>query len=323
MADALFDVRNALTVGNYHQAIADASTARPTSSKPADVTAFQTEKNALVALSQIGLGQVAAVITQLRSESHPLLVTIRTWAELVSAMRDLGALSEPASNAMQRLRSDAEKVVADTVYKAVFAAAALLHQQDVLGALTLAKKWLGELPNPEEALAIRYTVELHGIAAEALLRLNRPDEAAKEVKRMEHVDSEAIATILYSGIVALHQAAADVNVANYNAAISAFKEVQLRCGQSVMVSNLMALAHMGIKDYDAAERTLLDALAVRSNDEATLTNLAAVTAHKANAFADVERYIQQASLTHGTWGETYRAKERFLDEAISAFMIEE
>ncbi|KAG5470155.1 hypothetical protein LSCM4_02849 [Leishmania orientalis] len=322
MADALFDVRNALIVGNYHQAIADASTARATSSKPADMTAFNAEKNAVVALGQIGLGQGDAVITQLRAESHPLLVTVRTWAELVCAMRDFGALSESATIATQRLQADAEKVAADAVYKAVFAATALLHQQDVIGALTLAKKWLGELPNPEGALAMRYTVELHGIAAEALLRLNRPDEAAKEVKRMEHADSESIVTILYSGIVALHQAAVDVHAASYNAAVSAFKEVQLRCGQSVMVSNLMALAHMGLKDYDAAERTLLDALALRSNDEATLVNLAAVSAHKANSLIDVERYIQQAASMHGKWGETYRAKERSLDEAISAFMME-
>ncbi|AYU81728.1 coatomer subunit epsilon [Leishmania donovani] len=323
MTDVLFDVRNALVVGNYHQAIADGSTARALSSRPADVAAFNAEKNAVVALGQIGLGQVDAVISQLRSESNPLLVTIRTWAELICATRDYGVLSDPATNVTQRLQSDAENVAADAVYKAVFATTALLYQQDVIGALTLAKKWLGELPTPEGALVRRYTVELHGVAAEALLRLNRPDEAAKEVKRMEQVDSEAIVTILYSGIVSLHQAASDVHVANYNAAVSAFKEVQLRCGQSIMVSNLMALAHMGLKDYDAAERSLLDALAVRSNDEATLVNLAAVSAHKAKSLDDAERYIQQAASMHGTWGQAYHAKERNLDEDISAFMLEE
>ncbi|GET91511.1 coatomer epsilon subunit, putative [Leishmania tarentolae] len=322
MADVLFDVRNALVVGNYHQAIADGSTARALSSRPADVTAFNAEKNAVIALGQIGLGQIDAVISQLRVENNPLLMTIRTWAELLCAMRDHGALSDQATNISQRLQSDAENVMADAVYKAVFAATALLYQQDVIGALTLAKKWLGQLPHPEGALAMRYMVELHGVVTEALLRLNRPDEAAKEVKRMEQVDSEAIMTILYSGIVALHQAASDVHIANYNAAVAAFKEVHMRCGQSIMVLNLMALAHMGLKDYDAAERSLLDALAVRSNDEATLANLAAVSAHKAKSLDDVERYIQQAASMHGTWGDAYHAKERSLDEAISTFMME-
>ncbi|AIO01067.1 coatomer epsilon subunit, putative [Leishmania panamensis] len=322
MTDVLFDVRNALIVGNYHQAIADGSTARALSSKPADVSAFNTEKNALIALGNIGLGQSDTVISQLRSESDPLLVTIRKWAELMCAMRDYGVFSDQAASATEALQNDAEKVAAGALYKAVFAATALLFQQDVIGALTLAKKWLGELPNPEGALAMRYTVELHGIAVEALLRLNRPDEAAEEVKRMEQVDGEAIVTLLYSGIVALHQAAVDVLMANYNSAVSAFKEVQLRCGQSVMVSNLMALAHMGLKDYDAAERSLLDALTVRSNDEATLANLAAVTACKAKSLDDAERYIQQAASTHGTWGDAYHAKERNLDEAVSAFMME-
>ncbi|KAG5496234.1 hypothetical protein JKF63_02535 [Porcisia hertigi] len=322
MTDVLFDVRNALVVGNYHQAIADGSTARPLSSKASEVTAFNVEKTAVVALGQIGLGQGDAVVGQLRAENNPLLVTIRRWAELMCARRDHGSFSDAAMNATRCLQSDAENVAADVVYKAVFASAALLYQQDVIGALTLAQKWLGELPKPEGALVRRYTVELHGIAAEALLRLNRPDEAAREVKRMEQVDSEAIVTMLYSGIVALHQAARDTHAASYDAAVSAFKEVQLRCGHSVMVSNLMALAHMGLRDYDAAERSLLDALAVRSNDEATLVNLAIVSSHKSNSLDSAERYIQQAVTVHGAWGEAYEAKQRSLDEAISAFMME-
>ncbi|KAK7199780.1 coatomer subunit epsilon [Novymonas esmeraldas] len=320
MTDVLFDVRNALTVGNYHQAIADGSAARAMSTKAADVNAFNVEKNAVVALGQIGLGQGDAVVSQLRSESHPLLVTVRTWAELTCAMRDYGAFSDQAAAATQQLQSEAETVSADAIYKALYAAAALLYQQDVIGALTLAKKWLGVLPKPDGAVATRYTAELHGIAAEALLRLNRPDEAAKEVKRMEHVDGEAIVSMLYSGIVALHQGAADVHVANYNNAVSSFKEVQLRCGQSVMVSNLLALAQMGLKEYDAAERSLLDALAVRSNDEATLANLAAVNAHRSNSLDAAERYIQQASAMHGAWGEAYQTKQRSLEEAIADFM---
>lgn len=322
MTDVLFDVRNALTVGNYHQAIADGSTARSMSTKPADVSAFNAEKNAVVGLGQIGLGQGDAVISQLRNESNALLVSVRTWAELMCAMRDYGALSQPAVSAAEKLQADAEQVSPDGIYKAVFAASALLYQQDVIGALTLAKRWLRELPKPDGALAMRYTTELHGVATEALLRLNRPDEAANEVKLMDKVDGEAIITLLYTGIVALQQAAADVNPRNYEAAISAFKEVQLRCGQSVMVSNLTALAQMGLRDYEAAERSLLDALAVRSNDEATLANLAAVNAHKSTALDGALRYIQQAVATRGAWGEVYQAKERSLEEAVAAFMLE-
>lgn len=322
MTDVLFDVRNALTVGNFHQAVADGSTARAMSTKPADVTAFNVEKNAVVALGQIGLGQGEAVMSQLRSEGHPLLVSVRAWAELMSALRHNDAFSDAVTAAAERLREDAEEVSADAVYRAVFAGNAALYQQDVVGALTLVKRWLGELSRPEGALAMRRTVELHAVAVEALLQLNRPDEAANEVKRMEQVDSEAIITLLYSGIVSLHQAALNVTKQHYEAAVSSFKEVQLRCGQSVMVSNLVALAQMGLQDYDAAERSLLDALAVRSSDEATLANLAAVGAHKANTMDGVERYIQQAAALQGSWSAAYLMKERSLDEAIESFKME-
>lgn len=322
MTDVLFDVRNALTVGNFHQAIADGSTARGMSTKPADVSAFNTEKNAVVALGQVGLGQGEAVISQLRTESNPLLVSVRTWAELMVALRDHDPFSDAVASVVERLQEDAANVSADAVYKAVFAGNAALYQEDVVGALTLAKRWLGELPKPDGALAMRRTVELHAVAVESLLRLNRPDEAANEVKRMEQVDGEAIVTLLYSGIVSLHQAALHVTRQQYEAAISSFKEVQLRCGQSVMVSNLMALAQLGLQDYEAAERSLLDALAVRSGDEATLANLAAVSAHKSNTMDGVERYIQQAAGLRGTWSTTYQMKERSLDEAIEAFKME-
>lgn len=322
MTDVLFDVRNALTVGNFHQAIADGSTARGMSTKPADVAAFNAEKNAVVALGQVGLGQGDAVVSQLRSESNPLLISVRTWAELMCALRDHDPLSDNVSAIVARLQDDAETVSAECVYKAVFAANAALYQQDVVGALTLAKKWLSELPPPDTALAMRRTVELHAVAVEALLRLNRPDEAANEVKRMEQVDGEAILTLLYAGVVSLHQAALNVATPQYEAAVSSFKEVQLRCGQSVMVSNLMALAQLGLQNYDAAERSLLDALAVRSSDEATLANLAAVSAHKSNTMDGVERYIQQAAGLRGSWAEAYQMKEKSLDDAIEAFLLE-
>ncbi|KPI90787.1 putative coatomer epsilon subunit [Leptomonas seymouri] len=320
--DVLFDVRNALTVGNFHQAVADGSTARCMSMKPADVNAFNIEKNAVMALGQIGLGQGDAVISQLRSESSPLLVSVRTWAELMCALRNNDSMSETVTLVVAQLQRDAESVSADGVYKAVFAATALLYQHDVTGALRLAKRWLGELPKPEGALAVRRTVELHAVAVEALLRLNRPDEAANEVRQMEQVDSEAIMTLLYSGVVALHHAALNVATKSYENAVLSFKEVQMRCGQSVMVCNLMALAQLGLQDYDAAERSLLDALAVRSNDEATLANLAAVSAHKSNTTDGVERYIQQAAGLRGSWSEAYLMKEKSLDEAIEAFKRE-
>lgn len=325
MADELFDVRNALTVGNYHQAISDGSAAKTNLRKPDEVAAFNAEKEAALARAQIGLGQFDAVLTQLRTATHPLLVSVRAWAEFAAAIKAnpvtvAGAEVAPSvSAALGKLTSAAEEIAPDTVYKAIFATAALLQVRDYAGALTLAKKWLSELPEPQGAAATRTNVELRGLVVEGLLRLNRPDQAQSEVQTMEKVDEEALVTLLSIGVVALHIAQTTNSKEHYGKALTSFREVSMRCGQSVMVLNLIALAQMGQKDYEAAERSLLDALAIRSGDEDTAANLAVVSAHLSKATETSERYAVQASTAGGAWSSAYKVASANLEEAIKSF----
>lgn len=321
MADELFDVRNALTVGNFHQAIADGSTARTMSKRQDDISAFATERDAAVAMAQIGLGQSEAVLMQLRSATSPLLLSIRKWAELVTALRVESSSSSRVVAAVEQLESEAEVVDADTIFRGIYGCAALLFVQESAKAVTLGKKWLAALPPPQTALAKRRVIELHGVVVEALLQLHRPDEAAKEVRAMQKVDEECISTLLYEGIVALHEAAVEVKADVYLRALTSLKEVAMRCGRSVMVLNLMALAQMGLKQFEDAERSLLDALAVRSGDEATTVNLAVVSGHRGSAStSSASHFLTEAATVNTPWGSAYRKKAAELDDAIASFV---
>ncbi|ORC88309.1 coatomer epsilon subunit [Trypanosoma theileri] len=329
MADPFYDVRNALTVGNYHQAVAEASGVRTTLRKAEDIAEFNAERDALLALAQIGLGQFETVIAQLASATHPTLRAVRAWAEFCAALANSGNLNKNANNAklyetnpalqapLQKLTEAAENVDPARVTEAVLAACALLASGDPTAALKLAKGWLSELPTPQGPAAMRQHMELRVIVVESLLRLRRPELARAEVKSMEQLDDESVLTVLYSGIVSLYEGVKTRDA--YDTALQRFKEISMRCGQSVLAHNLMALAHMGLGDFASAERSLLDALAMKSADVDTTANLAVVSAHLGKAADPTNRYIQQAAAVAGTWSQSFNAMSARLDEAILQF----
>ncbi|KEG15398.1 coatomer epsilon subunit [Trypanosoma grayi] len=320
MGDPFYEVRNALTVGNYHQVVAEASGAKTTLRKADEVAAFNAEKDLLLALAQIGLGQGDAVVSQLASATHPTLRAVKNWAEFCLAVKnqpsDVG-LNPSASAALTKLTEAAEEVNVAHCQVAVLTGCALLTSGDNAGALKLVKHWINELPPPQGAAALRQHVELRAIAVEALLRMRRPELARSELKAMEQLDDESALMVLYSGIVSLQEGAKSSDA--YQTAMQRFKEVSMRCGPSVLTHNLMALAQMGLGDFALAERSLLDALALRSSDADTTANLAVVSVFLGKAADPMNRYIQQAATVDGTWSRQFAAMSARLDDAIQQF----
>ncbi|RNF21167.1 coatomer epsilon subunit [Trypanosoma conorhini] len=320
MADPFYEARNALTIGNYHQALAEASGAKTTLRKQDDVAAFNTEREALLSLAQVGLGQAEAVLTQLAAATHPTLLAVKHWAQFSLAIKKQtpdAALSPAASSALEQLTRAVEEVSPARVQAAVLAASALLASGNAAGALKLAKAWLHELPTPEEALNLRRQMELRVVVVEALLRMQRPEMARQEVKSMEQLDDESVLAVLCSGVVSLHEGPQSRDA--YQRALERFKELSVRCGQSVLVHNLAALAQMELGDFAAAERSLLDALAMRSGDADTTANLAVVSSHLGKAADSTSRYTQQATAIVGAWSHQYAAMNARLNEAVLQF----
>lgn len=313
MGDELYDVRNSLFVGNYHQAIAEGSNARTAMKKPDDVAAFNADKEALVARAQIGLGQFDAVITEHRAATSPLLVAVRYFAEF---SRDVASGTDPAES-LQKLLGFVSDVSGAKAEAAALAVAALITNRDYAGALRLASKWVQGLDaqSPYQSRAI---IELRALSADAYLRLHRADLAEKEVQAMKTLDDEATLTILTAGQVALRQAA--VKRDRYEEAAQNFQEVSSRCGTSVLTLNLLALANIGRGRATEAEKNLIDALSKKSGDADTTANMVVVAAQVGKPIEQVQRLANQARSVPGSqWAKTYSAMEDRFKEAAAAF----
>nr|CCC96000.1 unnamed protein product [Trypanosoma congolense IL3000] len=320
MADPFYDVRNAIAIGNYHQAVAEASGVKTNSRKEVEVAAFHEEKEVLIAMAQVGLGQGEAVIAQLKTATRPVLLAVREWATfcvMLKSRSDNLQEDQLLSSQLKKLTDAAEEVNDANTQIAVLAAAALLSTGDRAGALRLAKRWLNEQKKTQIPNLIRLHLDLHAIAVEALLRMGRPDLARSEVKDMEQLDEESVLTLVCSGITSLYEGVKSRD--EYEKALQRFKEVSMLCGQSVFISNLTALAHMQLGDHPTAERVLHDVLAMKSGDPDTAANLAVVSAYLDKASDATSRYTQQAVATSGAWSHSYNKVSSAFDEAVDQF----
>lgn len=312
MADELYDLRNTLLVGNFHQVIAEGASIRTVKKKPEEVQAYNADRDSLVARAQLGLGQYDAVIHELRTATHPLLVATRLYAEVAKEMATLPLSG--SSTKVKALADAAATVVPTQADVAVLAVGGLILARDVPAALTLANQWIAKLDANTYG---RQLIELRAVVADGYLRMNRPDLAEKEVNAMKAIDDENTLTILIGGIVAFRMSA--VKPERINDALAAFNEVTSRCGQSVTVLNLLALANMTKGNARDAERNLLDALAKKSGDPDTVANLAMVAAQLGKPAEAMHKYVSNAknATPQSAWGQQYAAMEQRFADALN------
>jgi coatomer protein complex subunit epsilon len=312
MADELYEVRNAVVLGNFHQAIAEGNNAKPSSKKPEDVQAFNADRDLLVAKAQIGLGQFDVVAHELRTATHPLLVAAGHWATF---NKDIAQGGSGDAAAAELIAVAGVTPKAELAPVAMLAAVAQLHKADITGAMRLSSTWAAAIDaetHPREVLALR------AVAADALLRFNRVDLADRELSAMKKIDDDAVLTLLTTATVCLRQGA--TSTPKFREAQTAAQEITMRCGQSVSMLNLLALAQLGQGNAADAERSLLDALAKRSGDADTIANLAVVSAQLAKPTEATQRYVGQAKAAapHAPWSKTHSAMEqRFRDAAAT------
>eukprot|EP00672_Neobodo_designis_P011129 CAMPEP_0174855448 /NCGR_PEP_ID=MMETSP1114-20130205/33305_1 /TAXON_ID=312471 /ORGANISM="Neobodo designis, Strain CCAP 1951/1" /LENGTH=313 /DNA_ID=CAMNT_0016090189 /DNA_START=32 /DNA_END=973 /DNA_ORIENTATION=+ len=310
MADELYDVRNGLVLGNFHQAIAESTNAKPPSRKAEDVQAFNVERDALVAQAQVGLGQFDIVLGDLKTATAPLLVATRHWAALHKELRS-GGNGDEAFTSLAALAG--ESPTAANAPIAVLAAAASIARGDVSGALKLAATWAQAIDASKQP---RDAIGLRAIACDALLRMNRVDLAEKEVTAMRDIDDDNVQCIMANIATALRAGAKARD--RFGEAEILVNELVGRCGQSVSLLNLLALAKIGQGKAQEAEGHLLDALSKRSGDADTLANLA-VVAMQLGKSEQAARYITQAKAAgaQAEWVKAYTSIEGRFDAAAA------
>jgi coatomer protein complex subunit epsilon len=293
MADELYDIRNSFLVGNFHQVIAEGQSVRSVKKKPEEVRAFNADRDSLVARAQIALGQYDVVIEDLKTSGHPVLKAVGKLAEVAKEMATMpeSGMSSKVGGLVELLgATEPAKADASEVDVALIVCTGIALSRNFAEAVTTAAKWAGGIGASPDLQ--RRKLELIGIIADGMLRMNRPDLAEKEVEKMKQVDDESTLAILLGGMAALRLGS--VKPERYDDAASSFQEVNARCGQSVSVLNLIALANLGRGRAADAERNLLDALAKKSGDPDTVSNLAVVCAHLGKPQEASMRYILQA-----------------------------
>jgi hypothetical protein len=314
MADELFEIRNAYYIGNYHSTIAEAGSAKSASKKPEDIQNFNTERDALVALAQIALGQYDSVIHDLRAATQPYLVAVRLYGTFC---RELHSKSSNTSKALADLMDLVRNATPNTAQAAiaVLAATASIAALEISEGIKLAGNWASKLEAPANT---RFIIELRALVVDGMLRLNRPDLAEKEVAVMKTVDDESILTFLASATTSLRLGITKKE--KFVEAEGAVRDAATRSSHSVVTLNLLALAYLGQGKLADAERALVDALGKRSGDPDTIANLILVASQQGKPAEAMLRHISQLKSTapNSTWATQYVAMENRFAEAANA-----
>eukprot|EP00937_MAST-01D_sp_MAST-1D-sp2_P001689 g1689.t1 len=145
----------------------------------------------------------------------------------------------------------------------------------------------------KEALqAIRHTttMEMYGMMVHIFLRMARPDLAEKQVKSMQQIDEDSSMTQLSCAWLYLAQGGA-----KYQEALYLFQELQEKTAPTPLLLNAQAVANIHLRNFEAAEQLLVEALSKDARDPTTLANLITTHQHlgKPNRADVVKRYSSQ------------------------------
>jgi len=142
---------------------------------------------------------------------------------------------------------------------------------------------------PDALRALRSAVNLEMMAqtVQVLLRMNRTQLAEEQLQQMQRVDADATLTQLATGWVYLALGGAKANEALY-----IFQQLIDMFGDSVMLQNSLAVAHMKMQDFSQAKAILVSAVNNSVNAD-TLVNLIVCCYHLGESNDLVKRYITQ------------------------------
>ena len=227
--DLLYTVKNQFWVGNFADAVREAESVRTAD----DSVRIERDFYRMRAEVELGTGCVNA------SGVDDALPTALQAVQLYAAHRN-GSM--PEADAVARLKAwmDDENINANPML-VVMAATVYNRLGDWRAALT--------------ALKDGTTIEQLALRVQILVQINRLDKAQVELKRMREIDDDATLTELAKGWVYCRLGSAE----NMEQALYAFQELGGRFGRTAPVLNNIASCHIGLSNYEEADRCLEEA----------------------------------------------------------------
>eukprot|EP00754_Rhynchopus_humris_P036666 Rhum_TRINITY_DN18755_c0_g1::Rhum_TRINITY_DN18755_c0_g1_i1::g.168342::m.168342/K17268/COPE; coatomer subunit epsilon len=319
----LYDIRNALALGNYTAVINDAPSIKaPYQSAAAATKSLLNGRDYLLAKAQIGLRRYTAAIAELESSQwrpHKALVLLAQYLKAPSdhtgdATRE-GILATATQLVDEALTSEKE-ATADDALMATACATIAIHAADFKTAHKWLKTWAVALQKKAEGAASNETLlselnvlrlDVHALVVDILLRINRSDLAEQELKVMNKIDDDAPVSLLWTGYVKLG-----------SDALKLFSQLADMHGTTQLLLNAVGLAQMSTGAYEQALDTFEEALAIRDSDPDTIINhLTALKQVKPHA--DIRSQIEQLVANHPShpWVWKYKSLEENFTEAAN------
>eukprot|EP00884_Botryococcus_braunii_P011077 jgi/Botrbrau1/19971/Bobra.0059s0086.1 len=246
--DLLFTVRNNFYLGAFQTAIADASELEGLSDSE------KIERDCFVYRSYIELGSYELVINEVTKMSPQALTAVKLLAQYRGNKLDKEAVLETVG-----------EWVADPACSGN--ATTLL----VCGLIYAAQE------NYVEALKACHTglnLEMMALSVQVYLKIDRVDQAEKQLKAMSALDDDATLTQLATAWVGLHLGGQKVQEAYF-----IYHELAEKYNWTVRLYNGAAAANMQMGSWEEAERELQDALEKDPKNPETLANLITASLH--------------------------------------------
>mmetsp|Transcript_10907 Transcript_10907/g.35145 ORF Transcript_10907/g.35145 Transcript_10907/m.35145 type:complete len:290 (+) Transcript_10907:72-941(+) len=267
---ALFNLCNALHLGNYQQAISEAMSA-----------GASTERDFFMYRALVEQGQYRIVMDEVGPQAPVSVQAVKLLATYLS-----GISKDVVVVQLKEWLTDPSAL--ENWQLVLIAATVFLHEQD-----------------HKEALKITHQstqLDVMGLVVQIYLQINRPDLARKQVKAMQEQDDDATLTKLAHGWTCLCEVGGD----KYQEALYEFQELGEKYNMSLMLLNAMAACNMHMGRFDEAEKLLQEALSKSASDTNSLINLLVCLNHLQKPADVIARYTSQLKIS--TPGHPWVAK---------------
>mmetsp|Transcript_66 Transcript_66/g.116 ORF Transcript_66/g.116 Transcript_66/m.116 type:complete len:305 (-) Transcript_66:178-1092(-) len=268
--DELYTLRNRFWLGNYQMAIAESNNLRLMNDE------LKGEKDEYTYRSYIGLGQYDLVEREIDDDAPMNLQAVKLLAKY---------LKDPAKNkeaALSQCDEWMEKYANRADQSSLQMIIAIIYDR--------------ENKDEEAFKAIKAQSNLEQMAfwAQLCIKIYRNDVAQQYYKKMQQIDEDSTLTQLVGAWVHLAQGDEKAKEAAYT-----YEELIDKFGASISLLNGVAVAHMQLKEYEDAEKYLMQAMEKGDNPE-TLANLISTYYHLNKPEEVTNRYISQLKSQYPT-----------------------
>jgi len=290
----LFELKNFFAIGSYQAAINAGSSIPQKNLSESD----KLTRDVYIYRSYIALGNHRFVLSDIKDSAPTALLAVKLLATYLSnpENKDIALIT------VKEWMSDGNSATNPVLQ--LVAATIYYHEE-----------------NYEEAMRCVYqSNSLEGLAMliQIYLKINRIDQAEKELKGMHQMDEDATITQIASAWVHIAQGGEKISEAQ-----AIFQDMLEKYGASVLLLNGIGICLMHQRKYNEAEKYFLQALEKNSSDPESIINLIASYQQTGKPNEIITRQINQLKTvvpSHWWLSNLKRAEENF-DLHASQFAI--